>query len=224
MDLAKPCLDVGLFTNRKEEMLAFWQQEVGLEFDELLPVGGGVHQHRHRIGDSIFKLNHVRAPLDPALPPAGYREIFVRRDFVAAPVTLDDPDGNRVTLVPPEAENELRVHLHVSDARAFDAFYAETLGLPRAGSQAYLLGTSLITFEASGDVHANAEMRGPGYRYLTVQVFDVAAEHRRLLSRGAREGRAPVKLGDVAHISFVRDPDGNWIEISQRKSITGSLD
>jgi hypothetical protein len=22
----------------------------------------------------------------------------------------------------------------------------------------------------------------------------------------------------------VRDPDGNWIEISQRKSITGSLD
>jgi lactoylglutathione lyase len=35
---------------------------------------------------------------------------------------------------------------------------------------------------------------------------------------------APVKLGDVAHISFVRDPDGNWIEISQRKSITGTLD
>jgi hypothetical protein len=31
-------------------------------------------------------------------------------------------------------------------------------------------------------------------------------------------------LGDVAYISFVRDPDGNWIEISQRKSITGSLD
>ena len=35
---------------------------------------------------------------------------------------------------------------------------------------------------------------------------------------------APVRLGDVAYISFVRDPDGNWIEISQRKSITGSLD
>jgi lactoylglutathione lyase len=33
-----------------------------------------------------------------------------------------------------------------------------------------------------------------------------------------------MRLGDVASISFVRDPDGNWIEVSQRKSITGSLD
>ncbi|HBK11323.1 MAG TPA: VOC family protein, partial [Gammaproteobacteria bacterium] len=40
---------------------------------------------------------------------------------------------------------------------------------------------------------------------------------------GGAEGMAPVRLGDVAYISFVRDPDGNWIEISQRKSITGSL-
>ena len=40
---------------------------------------------------------------------------------------------------------------------------------------------------------------------------------------GAWEGRAPSVLGDVARISFVRDPDGNWIEISQRKSLTGSL-
>jgi hypothetical protein len=28
----------------------------------------------------------------------------------------------------------------------------------------------------------------------------------------------------VAHISFVRDPNGNWIEISQRSSLTDSLD
>ena len=41
---------------------------------------------------------------------------------------------------------------------------------------------------------------------------------------GGREGMAPVRLGDVAYISFVCDTDGNWIEISQRKSITGSLE
>ena len=67
-------------------------------------------------------------------------------------------------------------------------------------------------------------MRAPGYRYTTIQVFDVVGEHRGILARGGREGSAPVKLGDVAYISFVRDPDGNWIEISQRKSLTGSLD
>jgi hypothetical protein len=30
-------------------------------------------------------------------------------------------------------------------------------------------------------------------------------------------------LGSTARISFVRDPDGNWIEISQRASLTGTL-
>ena len=224
MDLAKPCVDVGLFTNRKDEMLAFWQHDVGLEFDELLPVGGGVHQHRHRIGDSVFKLNHARESLDADLPPAGYRRIYVRHAQVSAPTTLTDPDGNRVTLMPPTAHTRLRIHLCVRDAAAFDAFYGQVLELPSAGSHAYFIGESVVSFEQSQDVHADQEMQGLGYRYLTIQVADVVSEHRGIMSRGAREGRAPVKLGDVAHISFVRDPDGNWIEISQRKSLTGSLD
>jgi lactoylglutathione lyase len=33
----------------------------------------------------------------------------------------------------------------------------------------------------------------------------------------------PIRLGDVAAISFVRDPGGNWLEISQRASLTGAL-
>jgi lactoylglutathione lyase len=40
---------------------------------------------------------------------------------------------------------------------------------------------------------------------------------------GVAEGAAPVTLGEVARIAFVRDPDGNWIEISQRSSLTGKL-
>jgi lactoylglutathione lyase len=63
-----------------------------------------------------------------------------------------------------------------------------------------------------------------GLRYMTFQVADVVAEHNHVLANGGLEGMAPVRLGDVAYISFVRDPDGNWIEISQRKSITGSLE
>ena len=34
---------------------------------------------------------------------------------------------------------------------------------------------------------------------------------------------APLTLGTTARISMVRDPDGNWIELSQRASIVGSL-
>jgi len=56
-----------------------------------------------------------------------------------------------------------------------------------------------------------------------VQVWDVRAEHARLCGIGWREMTAPIKLGDTAYISFVVDPDGAPIEISQRASLTGPL-
>jgi len=88
----------------------------------------------------------------------------------------------------------------------------------------YHCGVSLLSLVRDEHATGDSQMRGIGYRYLTIQVFDVVGEHREILARGGHEGSAPVRLGDVAYISFVRDPDGNWIEISQRKSITGSLD
>jgi lactoylglutathione lyase len=56
-----------------------------------------------------------------------------------------------------------------------------------------------------------------------VQVADVVAAHAHALARGMTEGLAPLRLGDVAAISFVRLPDGDWIELSQRASLTGAL-
>jgi lactoylglutathione lyase len=44
------------------------------------------------------------------------------------------------------------------------------------------------------------------------------------MAHGGTEGRPPVTLGTTARVSFVRDPDGNWIEVSQRASLTGSLE
>ena len=38
-----------------------------------------------------------------------------------------------------------------------------------------------------------------------------------------RIASAPVTLGDVARISMILDPDGNWIELSRRASVVGSL-
>ena len=68
-----------------------------------------------------------------------------------------------------------------------------------------------------------ASMRAVGMRYVTVQVREVDAEHRRFMSMGVWEGAAPISLGAVARISFIRDPDGNFIEISQRASLTGPI-
>lgn len=221
MQLVKPALDVGLYTNDLNPMLTFWQQQAGLRFSELLPVGGGVHQHRHAIGDSVLKINHSRTPLPTG--PSGLAQLALFNNLVDAPQLLLDPDGNKLELHPQhELAPNLRLTLQVNDYAVSERFYATTLGLERNDQGAFLVGSSEIVLQTGriGDVPQKAT----GFRYMTFQVADAVGEHRAILARGGAEGMAPVRLGDVAHIAFVRDPDGNWIEISQRKSITGSLD
>ena len=57
-----------------------------------------------------------------------------------------------------------------------------------------------------------------------LDTFGVDSEHAHVLAHGGREALAPLTLGTTARISMVKDPAGNWIEISQRASITGSLE
>ena len=99
MKLAKPHLDVGLFSNRHDEQLAFWQKTVGLPYDHMGKLGGGVQQHRHHMNGSILKLNHARDPL-PEIAPLGIIGLQIAREGLDQPQALADPDGNRVTLVP----------------------------------------------------------------------------------------------------------------------------
>jgi catechol 2,3-dioxygenase-like lactoylglutathione lyase family enzyme len=222
IELAKQAVDVGLFTNKRDDMLAFWQGRAGVPFAELLPLGGGVQQHRQAIGDSILKINHSREPL-PAAPASGIRRVTIGRAGLTETVHLEDPDGNFLVLAPANDVEQLRVDLTVSHLESHLDFYGRALGLPAIDRSTFRCGASQIRL-SEGEATIDPEQRARGYRYLTIQVFDVRACHAEILSKGGREGRAPVKLGDVAHISFVRDPDGNWIEVSQRKSITGSLD
>ena len=222
MELAKPALDIGLYTNDLDASLAFWQEQARVPFAELLKIGGGQHQHRHAIGDSVLKINHRREPV-PTTEPCGLRALELFSDAVDASIEMVDPDGNEVILSPPRADGgNLRLHLHCNDPAASMDFYTRVLGLPSVGDDLVQVGASQIQF-SPGTV-GPVERTALGYRYITVQVFDVVGTHQQILAAGGTEGMAPVRLGDVAYISFVCDPDGNWIEISQRKSITGSLE
>jgi lactoylglutathione lyase len=224
MRLAKPCIDVGILTNRGEEQLAFWQKEVGLPFEERLPVRRGFVQMRHGMNGSVFKLNVVDAEVPPS-PPAGYRELWIAREGVAAPRALADPDGNRVVLVPPghRGVTGIAVSLAVRDAAAHARFYAHALGLEPAGPDAFRCGSSLFVVREDESARGDAARDGLGYRYTTIQVWDCDAETAGILARGGALGAEAVTLGKTARFSFVRDPDGNWIEISQRASLTGPL-
>jgi catechol 2,3-dioxygenase-like lactoylglutathione lyase family enzyme len=225
MQLAKPQIDIGLSTNRPDPLLAFWQSEVGAEFDHVLPIRRGHDQHRHNISGSVLKINHHSAPL-PATPPSGYYELAIARLDLSEPVSLADPDGNRVMIVPhgTDGVTQIGVRVAVRDLDAHRRFYRDALGLPEEARGTFRAGESLIVLEPRTDAPTDAQMQGPGWRYIAFQVFKVDDEHAAVLANGGREALAPITLGSTARISMVRDPDGNWIELSQRASIVGTLE
>ena len=228
MNLAKPRIDIGFATNHAPAALAFWQNEIGLPFDHTQPIRRGYKQHRHGLRGSILKINQVYEPL-PDNPPSGYRELLIAVDGIAAPQPMRDPEGNRVLLVPRGmfGIERIGIRLGVRDVEAHRRFYLAALGL-RQGEAAgeavsFLAGDTVLIVEHAPDAPHDASFEGRGWRYITFQVFDVDREHAFVLGHGGVEARAPVTLGTTARISMVRDPDGNWIELSQRASLTGSL-
>jgi len=227
MRLAKNVIDLGLSTNQLEPMLTFWQQDAGLRFDHVLPVRRGQKQYRHDALGSVIKLNHHREQLADAAP-SGYRELVIAREGVKASRAMADPDGNRVQLVPPGylGITQIAVVMAVRSLEQHRKFYGEVLDFteqPWPNGAAYRLGESLVCLEEDANATVDPVRGARGWRYITLQVADIDAVHDDLRAKGVREGLAPVTLGEVARISMILDPDGNWIELSRRASIVGSL-
>ena len=217
MKLAKPHVDVGLYTVERDAMLAFWQERIGLPFEETLPAGRGVHQLRLGMNGSVMKINHSRDPLAGGAARAATAELADR-----APRTRRA--GRRSSDPGREPDR------HARAARAVDgvvgvgvdlwpcangcglrtASTARVSGLERRGRRnAYRCGDSLLRVAEADDVCGRCSpLRarrlplpdGPGPRRRR-------AEHTPRSSRpaGAR-CMAPTTLGKVARISFVLDP------------------
>jgi len=236
MELAKRFIDIGIFTNRIDEMRALYGERIRLPYEEMLPVGGGVRQYRYGLLGSVLKINHSRDPL-PARIAGGYRKLSISDPRTPMPLPRQDPDGNDIELVPSgqRGVNQIEIHLGVTDEAAFEHFYGDALNAERLGAGRFKLGETIVSVRhdpnatrapkspSASATDVIASMRLVGMRYITVQVRDCHSEHRRFMSMGVWEGAAPVTLGTVARISFIRDPDDNFLEISQRASLTGPI-
>ena len=224
MHLAKQHLDVGLFTNNIEAMLDFWRNAVGLPFEEALPTGGGNMQHRHALQGGILKINHVRQPLEPA-SRSGYRRLVITSALEIAPRALADPDGNDVLLVPPghTPTGGPTIELAVSSLAAAMRYYVDILGWTADAPGTVICGETMLQLREDPSQTEAGPMRAAGYRYLTVQVWDADREYASIVEKGGIGATPPRTMGEVARFGFVRDPDGNWLEISQRASLTGPL-
>lgn len=223
MELARSGLDVGLFTERRDEALAFWRDAVGLAGGERLAVGSGVQQYRFDLPNgAVLKVNHSRDPLPEATN--GFVALRIVVPDVRAPVALVDPDGLTVELVPP-GDDDVRTELtwRCGAPDVVGDWLTDVLGGVRCPDGRVLAADTMIRLEAAVGEVEPGPLRARGARYLTIQVADCAATHAALVAGGVTEARAPVRLGDVAIVSFVRLPDGGWLEVSQRRSITGSL-
>ena len=90
MQLAKRFVDVGIFTNRLDEMRAFYGERIRLPYEELLPVGGGVRQYRYGLLGSVLKINHSRDPLPPRIA-GGYRMLSISDSRTPMPIARNTP-------------------------------------------------------------------------------------------------------------------------------------
>ena len=225
VELAKDHIDIGLYTNRYQALADFYGPGglVGLPYEELLKVGNGVHQHRYGLRGSVLKINSARADLPTA--PTGFVRLTIADERRSTAAVLHDPDGTELVLAPPGGSGliDVAVHWATDDVEGLGRRLRDGFGAEHEGGTDYRLGTSLLRLVHAPDVPPVEGMFARGFRYLTVQVRDVRAAHAHLLASGWTEGRAPVKLGETAFISFVRDPGGSWIEVSQRASLTGPL-
>lgn len=213
MRLTKGQLDVGLFCEDIEPMLAFFGDAVGLELDCVLPVTRSLVQHRFLAAGSVVKVNHSTHPLATESRD-GYRRLSLARNDISEPIAL----ANGVELVPTGrgGVTGAAITVRVRDPEAQRRFYRDALGLVQNGQGSTLVGETLIFVEGGATSVADPQLEGRGWRYITFQVHDVDETYAEAIRGGAREAMPPTSLGKTARIAMILDPDGNWIELSQR--------
>ncbi len=229
MELAKQTIDIGIFTNRLEAMQEFYGKKLGLQFESVLPVGGGFKQHRYLANGSVIKLMHTEAPLRRRRP-GGYETIMLAAPSAIRAEPLPDPDDNTILLVPPGRDDVTQIELRVGvvDPDVHVEFYLKALGAADFKGNRVKLGESIVAFyhepvvkKASSQPFANPmeviqAMAELGIQYITLGVKDCNAAFAEAIAAGGGEAVKPANFGTVARIAFVRDPDGNFIELAQR--------
>jgi len=217
MDMTKPYLDFGLQSDHGEPMQAFWRDEIGLPLTQVLTVYEGVDQYRYGLHDAVLKLNVMAQPM-AAAPNTGYRRMIITRAGLDSPRELRDPDGNAFLLAPEGylGAQQLGLDIAVSDLASFRRFYGELLQIPTAGDNAFNWGKTRIALLESAGVATTADDHGTGLRYITFQLRNLDEVHARLISKGVVEHMPPTHWNEMSYVSFIRDPDNNLIELSQR--------
>jgi len=200
----------------------FWRDVVGVAYEKFEKIGGGVRQHRFGANGTVVKVNHSRNAL--AIDPTIHRRLRIASDRVDDPTVVHDPEGVEIELVPHgfDGVTGIEVINATSTSSEVSRFWVEGIGDEEVDFNRFLVGDSLVRCVHIPETIPPTVRSAAGFRYLTVQVTDVDREYARLVELGFTGERPPVSLGTTARISFVRDPDGGYLEVSQRAEFTGN--
>ena len=221
MRLAKNHLDIGLFTNDIDTHKIFWEKDIGLILDHKLELTQDITQHRYEVHGSVIKVNHASEELGTKAM-SGYTGLTVCGDQETT-WTGRTPEGEKVRIVKLGTAGIVGIGITLStqDPEKMMQFYTEVMRFDKISSSVARCGDSLLFVEEGPSGTPSDDFVGPGFRYITVQIFDADQTCSDIERRGGIIAKPPVNLGKVARYAFATDPDGNWIEISARTSLTG---
>ena len=221
MSLAKSVIDIGYFTEDLAKSLDFWRTEVGLDYEPPIEFNDGLTQYRHKLGDSIIKINTSKNLLNNN--PGQYAKLLIAREGQTTPETVFDPEGNEIMFVPPGYNSVTGVGICIKTSRVelYKKFYQDDLECATICDNTFQLGNSIIFLDRDPNASRAGHWVDKGLRYFTIHVRQIDNTYAALMDAGVEPGEAPYSIGKIARISFIKDPDGRWVEVAQRASLAG---
>ena len=218
---ARRTLDPGLFSDNAEQMQQFYTDTVGLPLLERL-------QHDDSYAEIFFELPEGKLKIQASTNPmesasSGYRALYLARD-VPEPITLRDPDGLTVHVVPPgyRGVTNVGVVCAVPDIEKQRSFLERGMG-GTAHEGGIRVGDTQIFLEHDPTVSAASPPMRRGFTYITLVVHEAEQCRDALIAAGASNSLRLMRLADRCLFAWLRDPHGNWIEILQYAYLSGEL-
>jgi hypothetical protein len=223
--LARPGLDFGLPTDNEKARRAFYEglDLVHLKTDNIMDGQDEVYYELH---GSWLKIVTSDQPMPAGV--SGYDELLFVSGASTQVSRLIDPDGVKVSVVPRgyRGLDEVGVIVKVNDVSAKERFLSEGMQGDRTDSGGWRVGNTVFFVEQASPRLEPGPMFARGFTMVSLIVRSIYKTHAALCAAGASHGLRVCEDSIVPGrclFSFVRDPNGNWIELVQFDDLSGPL-
>ena len=222
--LARQGLDFGLPTDSQQDRRAFYDA-LGLSHLRTEELGPGQNEVYYTAHGSWLKFVTSDEPLPSGV--SGYHELLIADPRAGEPMTLVDPDGLVVSVVPRgyRGIQEMGLVMRVHDVDGQERLLVDGLRAEKT-AEGLRVGNTVFFLEEDATPMTPGPMFARGFTWVALVVHDIVQTQKELLAAGAGPGMRictdPRTPGRCVY-SFLSDPNGNWIELVQFAELSGPL-